>query len=201
MRRLAGAVLTAAGAILLLFALSTGARAALARDAARSAWAAEEARLAASEVRSRVTGVPAAGPRARGAPVGRLVIPALGLDEVVVEGVEESQLVAGPGHLPGSPYPGEKGNSIISAHRDRHFRELDELAIGDTIVTITRHDRTVWIVTGRRIVTASAPVLRSTPDAQLTLTTCWPVRYLGPAPDRLIITAVAANRIDSAGEE
>jgi sortase A len=136
----------------------------------------------------------------RGAPIGRLVIPALGLDEVMVEGVEESQLVAGPGHLPGSPHPGEAGNSIISAHRDRHFRKLDDLAIGDTIVTQTRHERTVWRVTGRRVVTAAAPVLRSTPDAQLTLTTCWPVRYLGPAPDRLIITAVAANRTEAAGQ-
>ena len=200
MRRLAGALLAAAGALLLLVALSTAARAALARDAVRSAWAAEEARLAASEVRGRVTGASGARPTVRGAPIGRLVIPALGLDEVVVEGVEEPQLVAGPGHLPGSPFPGEKGNSILSAHRDRHFRKLDELAVGDTIVTQTRHDRTVWKVVGRRVVTASAPVLRSTPDAQLTLTTCWPVRYLGPAPDRLIITAVPANRTDTAGE-
>ena len=200
MRRIAGALLTGAGVVLLLVALSTAARAALARDAVRSAWAAEEARIAATEVRARLSGAPTAGPTVRGAPVGRLLIPALGLDEVVVEGVEESQLVAGPGHLPGSPYPGEKGNAIVSAHRDRHFRRLDDLAIGDTIVTQTRHDRTVWRVVSRRVVTASAPVLRSTPDAQLTLTTCWPVRYLGPAPDRLIITAVAANRTDPAGE-
>ena len=200
MRRLVGALLAGAGALLLLVALSTAARAALARDAVRSAWAAEEARLAADEVRARLTGVPELRPTARGAPIGRLIIPALGLDEVVVEGVEERQLVAGPGHLPGSAYPGEAGNAIISAHRDRHFRKLDDLAVGDTIVTQTRRDRTVWRVVGRRVVTASAPVLRSTPDAQLTLTTCWPVRYLGPAPDRLIITAVAANRTDTAGE-
>ena len=200
MRRLAGALLAGAGALLLLVALSTAARAALARDAVRSAWAAEEARLAASEVRARVTGASDARPTVRGAPIGRLVIPALGLDEVVVEGVEESQLVAGPGHLPGSPFPGERGNAILSAHRDRHFRQLDDLALGDTIVTQTRHNRTVWKVVGRRVVTASAPVLRSTPDAQLTLTTCWPVRYLGPAPDRLIITAIPATRTDSAGE-
>jgi sortase (surface protein transpeptidase) len=31
------------------------------------------------------------------------------------------------------------------------------------------------------LVAAEAPTL--------TLTTCWPIRYLGPAPDRLIITA------------
>lgn len=191
-------MLAAAGALLLLFALTTVAKAALARDRVRSAWAVEEARMAAAEARA-PRGV-VVRPSVRGAPIGRLVIPALELDEVIVEGVEESQLVAGPGHLPGSPHPGERGNSIISAHRDRHFRSLDELAVGDTIVTQTRHDRTVWVVSGRRVVTASAPVLRSTPEAQLTLTTCWPVRYLGPAPDRLIITAVAAGRSETAGE-
>ena len=191
MRRVAGASLAAVGALLLIFVLATGAKAALARDEARSAWAAEEARLAVAAARA-----PKPGdfrPSARGAPIGRLIIPALDLDEVMVEGVEEAQLVAGPGHLPGSAYPGDAGNAIISAHRDRHFRRLDDLAVGDTIVTQTRHNRTVWRVTTRRVVTASAPVLRSTPDAQLTLTTCWPVRYLGPAPDRLIITATAAN--------
>ncbi len=191
-------MLAAAGALLLLFALATVARAGLAREQLRSAWAVEEARMAAAAARAPRGGL--VRPSARGAAIGRLVIPALKLDEVIVEGVEESQLVAGPGHLPGSPHPGERGNSIISAHRDRHFRRLDDLIVGDTIVTQTRHNRTVWVVSGRRVVTASAPVLRSTADAQLTLTTCWPVRYLGPAPDRLIISAVAAGRSETAGQ-
>ena len=95
--------------------------------------------------------------------------------------------------LPGSAFPGERGNAIVSAHRDRHFRSLDELAIGDTIITQTRHNRVMWRVSERRVVTASAPVIRGSSDARLTLTTCWPVRYLGPAPDRLIITAVALS--------
>ena len=191
MRRFVGILLTAAGAALLLFVVATVATAALARDRARTAWAAEEARQAVQSAWApRVDG---SRTWVRGAPVGRLVIPAIGLDEVFVEGVEEPQLVAGPGHLPGSVLPGEPGNAIVSAHRDRHFRELDELAVGDTIMTQTRQDRVVWRVVERRVVTASAPVLRSSDSARLTLTTCWPVRYLGPAPDRLIITAVAVS--------
>jgi len=46
-----------------------------------------------------------------------------------------------------------------------------------------------WVVFARRIVSRNAPALFATHDATLTLTTCWPVRYLGPAPDRLLITA------------
>ncbi len=184
-------MLTAVGAVLLLFVVATQATAALARDRARTAWAAEEARLTVQSAWSPRRD--ASQSWARGAPLGRLVIPGIGLDEVFVEGVEEPQLVAGPGHLPGSVLPGERGNAIVSAHRDRHFNALDEVAIGDTIVTQTRHDRVVWRVTERRVVTAAAPVLRGSTEAQLTLTTCWPVRYLGPAPDRLIITAVAVS--------
>ena len=36
---------------------------------------------------------------------------------------------------------------------------------------------------------AAAPVLRSSDEARLTLTTCWPIRYLGTAPERLLVTA------------
>lgn len=192
MRRLAGALLTLVGVVLLIAVVATAATAALARDRARAEWAAEEARLA---VQSAWVPQPGARPTARGAAVGRLVIPSIGLDEVMVEGVEERQLVAGPGHLPGSALPGEDGNAIISAHRDRHFRALDEVQIGDTIVTQTRQHRVLWRVAERRVVTAAAPVLRSSSEARLTLTTCWPVRYLGPAPDRLIITAVALPNV------
>ena len=193
MRRLAGALLTAVGALLLIVVVATQATAALSRDRARAEWAAEEARLAAESART--PGAPGARPTARGAAIGRLVIPSIGLDEVMVEGVEERQLVAGPGHLPGSAFPGEVGNAIVSAHRDRHFRTLDELSVGDTIVPQTRQHRVVWRVIERRVVTAAAPVLRQSSDARLTLTTCWPVRYLGPAPDRLIITAVASSGV------
>ena len=188
MRRLTGALLTAVGALLLIVVVATQATAALSRDRARAEWAAEEARLAAESARA--PRLDESRPTARGAAVGRLLIPSIGLDEVMVEGVEERQLVAGPGHLPGSALPGEQGNAIVSAHRDRHFRALDELAVGDTIVTQTRHHRVVWRVAERRVVTAAAPVLRRSDSARLTLTTCWPVRFLGPAPDRLIVTAV-----------
>src|ERR1041385_9066582 len=68
-------------------------------------------------------------------PVARLIIPKIGLDEIVLEGIDDEAMNGGPGHYPGSPLPGGAGNSIISAHRDRHFRKLGELALGDTVVT------------------------------------------------------------------
>jgi sortase A len=49
--------------------------------------------------------------------------------------------------------------------------------------------RSTWVVVARRVVRSDEPALFSTREPELTLTTCWPVRYLGPAPDRLVITA------------
>lgn len=140
--------------------------------------------------------LPALAPSARdipvGAPVARLLIPAIDLDEIVVEGVGPVELNGGPGHFPGSVLPGDSGNSIISAHRDRHFRRVGELAVGSRIRTETRDGAVEWVVTARRIVSRDTPSLFEESDATLTLTTCWPLRYFGPAPDRLLIIAKRA---------
>jgi sortase A len=78
---------------------------------------------------------------------------------------------------------------VISAHRDRHFRALGELAIGDTVTTETRAGTVEWVVTRRTVVRRGAPALYSTADPVLTLTTCWPIRAFGPAPERLLYEA------------
>lgn len=190
MRRRLGLLLVVLGALGLSAVGATYMQGHLARAEARSAWELLEARGAVATLHAGLdAGVHGPGQLAEGAPVARLRIPRIGLDEIVVEGVGNRELNAGPGHLPGSVLPGSRGNSIISAHRDRHFSSLGDLAVGDTIHTATQQHDATWVVTGRKVVGRRAPVLRSTPDATLTLTTCWPLRYFGTAPDRLIVTA------------
>jgi len=170
-------------------------RAAVARHQARDAW--ESAPVLRPAEEARPVGANA-GARPKRWPLGvsiaRLVIPAIGFDEVVVEGVGSRELAAGPGHLPGSVLPGEAGNAVISAHRDRHFRRLDKVRVGDTVVTETDRGPVTWRIVRRQVVERDAPVLFATSSATLTLTTCWPVRYFGPAPDRLILTAAPVRR-------
>jgi sortase A len=129
----------------------------------------------------------------RGAPVARLLIPAIDVDEIVMEGVGPVELNGGPGHFPGSVLPGDSGNSVVSAHRDRHFRRVGELVVGSRIRTETRAGATDWVVTERRVVSRDTPALFDESEATLTLTTCWPIRYFGSAPDRLLIIAKPAT--------
>ena len=183
--------LCAAGALLIGDAGLQYATGALRADRARQLWEQERARITVAEARARaVRGVSEALLLVpSGAPVARLRIPRIHLDEIVLEGVADDELNAAPGHLPGSVLPGMTGNSVISAHRDRHFSHLDELRVGDTIHTETGSGSGAWVIVGRRIVGRDTPALFQTKEPTLTLTTCWPVRYFGSAPDRLILSA------------
>lgn len=130
----------------------------------------------------------------RGTPVARLLIPSIDFDEIVIEGVGPVELNGGPGHFPGSVLPGDSGNSIVSAHRDRHFRRVGKLVVGSRIRTETHLGAAEWVVTERRIVSRDTPSLFEESGPTLTLTTCWPLRYFGPAPDRLLIIAKPARQ-------
>ena len=163
-------------------------RGSVARDRARAEWT---KLMAAASISS----IPAMSLTrvSSGTPVVRVIIPSIRLDEVVVEGLSDKDLWAGPGHMPGTVFPGENGNAVISAHRDRHFHRLDDVRVGEMIETQTPAMDVVWRVTSRRVVHRDDKVIFETAEPQLTLTTCWPTRYFGPAPDRLIITAVPVS--------
>ena len=187
-RRRIGFVLMVAGGALTTFAGSRYVSGAVAQDRARQEWDALTASAAFDAVvRSTVPSSEVVIRHA--APVARLQIPKIALDEIVLEGIDDEAMNGGPGHYPGSPLPGGAGNSIISAHRDRHFRKLGALAVGDTVVTQSGANTTRWVIVKRQVVGKEQPVLFPTKTATLTLTTCWPIRYFGTAPDRLIITA------------
>lgn len=172
------------------FAIGNYSVGALRQEEARRAWDEAEAKAVVALARRTVTsdGLRPT-PVMPGVPVARLVIPRLQMDEIVMEGVDGDALNAGPGHLPGSAYPGESGNSVISAHRDRHFARLGEISVGDTVLTESGSHENRWVVISKRVIDADAPALFHTSTATLTLTTCWPIRYLGSAPERLLVTA------------
>jgi sortase A len=125
--------------------------------------------------------------------VGRLEIPRLGLSTVVFEGADRAVLERGAGHLPGSALPGERGNTVLAAHRDTFFRSLRGIRVGD-VVRIQRPQKdSAYVVQSARIVEPDeVDVLKPTPGPALTLITCYPFRFIGPAPERFVVRAVLA---------
>lgn len=130
----------------------------------------------------------------------RLTIPAIGLDETVVEGVGVEDLRKGPGHYSSTPLPGQEGNAAIAGHRTTYgapFHDLDKLAPGDEIIVQTIQGTFTYEVIaqeapdgtqrGHVIVAPSATeVLRDFGDNRLTLTACHP-KY--SARQRIIVHA------------
>lgn len=86
-----------------------------------------------------------------GQPVAKIVIPRLGLEQVVLEGTDRAILSKGPAHVPESPLPGGEGNAVIRGHRllwSGPFRDLDQLGLGTEIHVQTLSGTSVYLVAG-----------------------------------------------------
>ncbi len=129
----------------------------------------------------------------------RLSIPKIDLAAVVVEGTGRKQLLLGPGHMESTAAPGEKGNSVITGHRDTFFRHIYELKKGDEVV-VQRNGKTFrYAVQSKRVVEPTdLSVVNKTDDSRLTLITCYPTYYIGPAPQRLVVVSKLVESGDSA---
>ena len=129
-------------------------------------------------------------------PVGRLRIPRLAYDEIVLEGASQRTLAFGPGRVWNGP--GEHGNLVLAGHRTSWFLPLKDLALGDTIIVERRGLRPgeaktrSYQVTALRVV-APELVARLLPadDDVLTLITCHPFGPWPTSPFRLVVRAVA----------
>lgn len=137
-------------------------------------------------------------PLATGSPLGRISIPRLGLTAVVAEGVDDETLRRAVGHLPRSARPGKSGNVVLAGHRDTFFRSLEEIRAGDVVQLDSGAGWTDYRVEWARVVEPrSLEVIDETGYPALTLVTCYPFRWVGPAPRRLV---VRAREIEATGE-
>ena len=103
----------------------------------------------------------------------RLRIRRIGLDAMVVEGVDGAALRRGPGHLRDTGLPGESRNCAIAAHRDGWFRRLPELRAGDPVLVERPGALYRYVVQNKRVVTPDrSDLLRRGPKPVLTLITC-----------------------------
>jgi len=122
--------------------------------------------------------------------IGSLWIPRLKRTIDIVEGTGAKELKKGVGHYVGSVLPGFSDNSVLAGHRDSVFRNLGDVKLGDLMTVQTDYGRFVYEVHKIRIVKADdKTVIVPTADAVLTLSTCYPFRFVGNAPKRYIVQA------------
>lgn len=129
-------------------------------------------------------------PPADGEAVGRLRIPAIEVDWIIVEGVDPTDLRHGAGHMPNSALPGQPGNAVVSGHRTTYgapFFHLDQLVPGDLIMVTTVTGTHIYQVVQSMVVRpAEIWVTEQWQGSWLTLTTCHP-RF--SSRERLVVVA------------
>ena len=122
--------------------------------------------------------------------LGRMEIPRLGISLIVAEGTGEATLRRAGGHIPGTAFPGHTGNIGIAGHRDTLFRPLRNIRQDDLITLTTLQGEYRYRVVSTKIVSPSDMTVLNPDEHQvLTLVTCYPFYFVGPAPDRFIVRA------------
>jgi sortase A len=125
-----------------------------------------------------------------GSSFGRIDIPRIGVSSVMIEGVTPRNLRVAVGHIPGTALPGEPGNAVIAGHRDTFFRKLRELRKDDIIILSAVYGSYRYSVAAIRIVQpGNLAVMDYSTEPVLTLITCYPFYYVGPAPQRFVVRA------------
>jgi len=124
-------------------------------------------------------------------PLAVLRIPRIRLEVAVLPGTDDRTLDRAVGHIDDTALPGADGNSGIAGHRDGFFRGLKDIAEGDVIELETTQVKEIYRVERTWVVDPEdVSVLDPTPTRALTLVTCYPFYYIGPAPRRYIVRAV-----------
>lgn len=114
-----------------------------------------------------------------GQPIGRIVIPSIGLDVVMVEGTSKGDLKVGPGHWEETPFPGQDGNFVVSGHRTTYgapFFKLNDIKVGDEIDLILPYVVARYTVTETLIVLPTqVEAVRQAGHEQVSLAACHPI--------------------------
>ena len=130
----------------------------------------------------------------RGAAIGKIVVPRLGLNMVLVNGTDTVTLKKGPGRDPHTYMPGEHELVYIAGHRTTYlapFAHIDDLRPGDRVTLRMPYATFDYKVTGHRIVDShNLSVLRSHHNEVVALQACHP-RFF--ATHRYIVWAKAVR--------
>lgn len=128
----------------------------------------------------------------RSLPVAVLRIPRVSLEVPVFPDLSERNLNRGAGLVDTAAGADSNGNLAIAAHRDGYFRALRRVEVGDVIELESASQQRRYRIDALSIVDPSdLSPLQSSTGPVLTLITCYPFWFVGNAPQRFIVRAVA----------
>ena len=130
-------------------------------------------------------------------PVAQLKLPKAKSKLIVLSGDSGSSLAFAPGWNTKSAKPGEQGVTVISGHRDTHFKLLKDTEIGDLIEVVTPQGETVnYQVKTIEVVDSRVANIKTEQSGQtLVLVTCYPFdAMVAGGPLRYVVTAEATQK-------
>lgn len=134
-----------------------------------------------------------------GSYLGMMKIPSIKSSVNIFQGTDSKTLKKGVGHYVKSVMPGVQDNSVIAGHRDTVFSNLGKVKIGAFIFIALKNETLLYQVNRIRIVDRNdRTVIVPTDEARLTLSTCYPFRYIGNAPKRYVVIATLIPKEDDA---
>jgi sortase A len=126
----------------------------------------------------------------KGVPLGILRIAKIRLEVPVFDGTDDLVLNRGVGRILGTARIDQSGNLGIAGHRDGFFRGLKDVSPGDVVDLVLPGKTVTFVIDTIQIVNPEdVRVLHPTPNATLTLVTCYPFYFIGSAPQRYIVSA------------
>ena len=109
---------------------------------------------------------------------------------IIVEGTSGRALRRAVGHITGTALPGETGNVVVAGHRDTFFRALRNIREDDEVTLTTPDGAYRYRVDSIAVVEPEdTQVLSDSGESVLTLVTCYPFYFVGPAPQRFVVRA------------
>ena len=122
--------------------------------------------------------------------MGQIELTRIGVTAMILEGTDDRTLRRAVGHIPGTSLPGQPGNVAIAGHRDTFFRALRNVRADDEITLMTLEGSYRYRVDSIKVVEPEdTQVLNNSGTDILTLVTCYPFYFVGPAPRRFIVRA------------
>jgi sortase A len=127
-------------------------------------------------------------------PVALLRIPRVALEVPVYPDVGERNLNRGAGLVDAASAADSDGNIAIAAHRDGYFRALSRVRLGDVVELDSMSGQRRYRIDALSVVDPhDLSPLQATAGPALTLVTCYPFWFVGNAPQRYIVRAVAVQ--------